>query len=76
MCGCAAGATRAALTQHFAKRANAADIAAKEGSQETAVTLVGMAMGVAVTRLTADSVAAQWFVFLLLTVRRRFTLDL
>lgn len=45
LCGCAAGATRAALTQHFAVRANAADIAAKEGSQETAVTLVGMVLG-------------------------------
>jgi hypothetical protein len=59
LCGCAAGATRAALTQHFARRANAADIAAKEGSQETAVTLAGMALGVVVTRLTADSVAGR-----------------
>lgn len=61
LCGCAAGATRAALTQHFARRANAADIAAKEGSQETAVTLVGMALGVVVTRVTAKSVASQWW---------------
>ena len=68
LCGCAAGATRAALTQHFARRANAADIAAKEGSQETAVTLAGMALGVLVTRLTAASAARQWAVFLLLTV--------
>ena len=45
LCGCAAGATRAALTQHFARARNAADIAAKEGSQETAVTLVGMSLG-------------------------------
>lgn len=29
----AAGATRAALTQHFAQSGNAADISAKEGSQ-------------------------------------------
>lgn len=34
MCaGVAGGATRAALTQHFAKKGNAADIAAKEQSQ-------------------------------------------
>lgn len=38
--GVAGGATRTALTLHFAKRGNAADIAAKEGSQETATTLV------------------------------------
>jgi hypothetical protein len=31
--GVAAGATRAALTLHFAKQNNAADIAAKEGTQ-------------------------------------------
>lgn len=31
--GVAGGATRAALTQHFARQRNAADIAAKEGSQ-------------------------------------------
>lgn len=31
------------------------------------MTLVGMALGVAVTRLTADSVAGQWATFLLLT---------
>lgn len=31
--GVAAGATRAALTQHFACSGNAADVAAKEGSQ-------------------------------------------
>ena len=33
LCGVAAGATRAAMTQHFAVVRNAADIAAKEGSQ-------------------------------------------
>jgi hypothetical protein len=31
--GVAAGATRASMTQHFAVAGNAADIAAKEGSQ-------------------------------------------
>jgi hypothetical protein len=34
--GVAGGATRMALTQHFARRGNAADIAAKEGSQVAA----------------------------------------
>lgn len=68
LCGCAAGATRAALTQHFARARNAADIAAKEGSQETAVTLVGMSLGMAVTTSTDGKTAWQWAVFVALTV--------
>ena len=42
----AGGATRMTLTQHFAIRSNAADVAAKDGSQETAVNLMGMLLGV------------------------------
>ena len=68
LCGCAAGATRAALTQHFARAQNAADIAAKEASQETAVTLIGMALGLAVTTITDGKPRWQWAVFLVLTV--------
>ncbi|KAG2490919.1 hypothetical protein HYH03_010832 [Edaphochlamys debaryana] len=49
--GVAGGATRAALTQHFAVRGNNADVAAKEQSQETATTIIGMVVGMAVTRL-------------------------
>jgi hypothetical protein len=65
--GVAGGATRAALTAHFARRHNAADVAAKEGSQETVVTLAGMCVGYAAVRATAASAAAQWAVFLALT---------
>ena len=68
VCGVAAGATRAALTRHFARAHNAADVASKEGSQETAASLAGAACGVWVTRVTANSPMAQWFVFLALTV--------
>ncbi|BDA41824.1 RUS1 family protein C16orf58 homolog [Coccomyxa sp. Obi] len=66
--GVAGGATRAALTQHFSKAGNAADISAKEGSQETATTLVGMVVGMLFLRSAADSPVAVWAVFLLLTV--------
>ncbi|GJP46950.1 hypothetical protein CLOM_g6189 [Closterium sp. NIES-68] len=65
--GTASGATRAALTQHFAKRQNAADISAKEGSQETAATMVGMLVGMLVGGMVADSVLLLWAAFLLLT---------
>ena len=47
----AGGATRASLTQHFAKRHNTADVSAKDGSQETAVGLIGMCLGMAVAVL-------------------------
>ena len=62
LCGCAAGATRAALTQHFAARQRR-DLAAKGRAQGTATSLVGMALGLAVTRCTRDSPSARWAVF-------------
>ncbi|CAI5509144.1 unnamed protein product [Closterium sp. Naga37s-1] len=65
--GTASGATRAALTQHFAKRQNAADISAKEGSQETAATMAGMLAGMVVGQLVAGNVVLLWAVFLSLT---------
>ncbi len=46
--GAAGAATRAAMTHHFAQQYNAADIAAKECSQETATVLVGMLVGLVV----------------------------
>ncbi|BAT99132.1 protein root UVB sensitive 3 [Vigna umbellata] len=66
--GVASGATRAALTQHFALQDNAADISAKEGSQETVATMIGMAMGMLVARITIGYPLAIWFSFLSLTV--------
>lgn len=51
--GVAAGASRSALTHHFSSRdrCNTADVAAKEGAQETAATLVGMVVGTIVLRV-------------------------
>jgi len=45
LCGVAGGATRAALTSHFSLRDNLADVSAKDGSQETAVNLIGSLIG-------------------------------
>ncbi|XP_019461107.1 PREDICTED: protein root UVB sensitive 3 [Lupinus angustifolius] len=66
--GVASGATRAALTQHFALQDNAADISAKEGSQETVATMIGMALGMLVARVTIGHPLAIWFSFLSLTL--------
>ncbi|EXB44838.1 hypothetical protein L484_026418 [Morus notabilis] len=66
--GVASGATRAALTQHFALQNNAADISAKEGSQETLATMSGMAVGMLLARVTMGNPYAIWFSFLALTM--------
>uniref|UniRef100_A0A7N0UBC3 Protein root UVB sensitive 3 n=1 Tax=Kalanchoe fedtschenkoi TaxID=63787 RepID=A0A7N0UBC3_KALFE len=66
--GVASGATRAALTQHFALQNNAADIAAKEGSQETMATMIGMALGMLLARITMGHALSTWISFLSLTV--------
>ncbi|XP_041012993.1 protein root UVB sensitive 3 isoform X2 [Juglans microcarpa x Juglans regia] len=66
--GVAGGATRAALTQHFALQSNAADISAKEGSQETLATMIGMALGMLLARITMGHALAIWFSFLSLTL--------
>ena len=50
MCGIAAGATKSSITQHFAVRGNIADLNAKEGTQETLVSLVGMLLGIIMAR--------------------------
>jgi hypothetical protein len=68
-CGVAAGATRAAITQHFCLRggSDVADIAAKEGSQETFVSLIGMVFG-ALFLAEMEDVAAVWTLFVVLTL--------
>ena len=53
--GVAGRSSWAALTQHFAISGNHADLAAKEGTQETLASLVGMAIGWACTaRLSGE----------------------
>ncbi|OQR80777.1 hypothetical protein ACHHYP_17211 [Achlya hypogyna] len=67
MCGVAAGATRSSLTAHFAKNDNMADIAAKEGSQETFVTLCGLLFGMYFANAVNHSRTSVWTAFVLLT---------
>ncbi|KAG0455631.1 hypothetical protein HPP92_024923 [Vanilla planifolia] len=66
--GVASGATRAALTQHFSLQNNAADISAKEGSQETVATMIGMAIGMLLAHITRGHPFAIWVSFLFLTL--------
>lgn len=66
--GVAGGATRASLTQHFAIRQNMADVSAKDGSQETAVNLIGMFLGMLVATLVPETFMATVVVFAVFTV--------
>lgn len=50
LCGVAAGASKAALSSHFARNNNLAELNAKEASQETAVGLIGLLTGSVVVR--------------------------
>ena len=50
MCGISAGATKGSITQHFCKKGNMADLNAKEGTQETLVSLIGMLLGIALAK--------------------------
>ncbi|KAH7306023.1 vitamin B6 photo-protection and homoeostasis-domain-containing protein [Stachybotrys elegans] len=54
LCGVAAGASKAALSVHFAKHDNLAELNAKEASQETAVGLVGLLVGTIVVKHVED----------------------
>lgn len=54
LCGVAGNASKAALSVHFAKHDNLAELNTKEASQETAVSLVGMLVGTVVIQTVED----------------------
>lgn len=69
LCGMAAGATKGRITQHFSRHGNMADLGAKESTQETLVSLLGMIGGVAVADLLRTlPYEWTWFLFGLLTI--------
>ncbi|KAL1866125.1 hypothetical protein VTK73DRAFT_4892 [Phialemonium thermophilum] len=54
LCGVAANASKASLSAHFAKMNNLAELNAKEASQETVISLLGMLTGTLVVRMVHD----------------------
>ncbi|KAK4161721.1 vitamin B6 photo-protection and homoeostasis-domain-containing protein [Cladorrhinum sp. PSN259] len=54
LCGVAANASKASLSAHFAVTGNLAELNAKEASQETIVSLLGMLVGSLVVRCVED----------------------
>ena len=63
--GVAGGATRNAVTQHQSRMNNSGDVSAKDGSQETMVTLVGLCIGMWATPRLDDRVALTWCIMLI-----------
>lgn len=76
MCGMAAGATKGSITHHFAIHGNMADLNAKESTQETLVSLLGMIFGIGLARYLhalekQDDKSGQsisWLIFMILTI--------
>ena len=72
LCGVAAGATRVAISSHFAAvvgggGSQIALLQAKEGAQETAVTLMGLLLGLLLSSSLNASPVAKWGAFVVLT---------
>lgn len=59
LCGVAANASKATLSAHFAKSGNLAELNAKEASQETVVSLMGMLAGTLLVKFV-EGKAAVW----------------
>jgi Vitamin B6 photo-protection and homoeostasis len=71
MCGVAAGATKASISQWFAISGNLADCVAKEGTQETAVNILGLIGGL-VLCFNSERKLIMWFIFIALTALHIF----
>lgn len=65
--GVAGGATRAALTQHQARRNNMADVSAKDGSQETLVNLAALLCNLALIPLVTGKEMLIWTLYIIFT---------
>eukprot|EP01127_Copromyxa_protea_P009247 TRINITY_DN2164_c0_g1_i2.p1 TRINITY_DN2164_c0_g1~~TRINITY_DN2164_c0_g1_i2.p1 ORF type:complete len:260 (+),score=38.32 TRINITY_DN2164_c0_g1_i2:123-902(+) len=70
--GVAGGATRASVTEHQARRNNMGDVSAKDSSQETAVSLFGLLLGLVITPYI-DTDTKTYFAFVILTLLHIFS---
>eukprot|EP01130_Rhizamoeba_saxonica_P018944 TRINITY_DN9671_c0_g1_i1.p1 TRINITY_DN9671_c0_g1~~TRINITY_DN9671_c0_g1_i1.p1 ORF type:complete len:404 (+),score=85.09 TRINITY_DN9671_c0_g1_i1:320-1531(+) len=70
--GVAGGATRTSLTQHQARRDNISDVAVKDSSQEMAVGIFGMLLGMYIIPLI-DSEFKTWLAFIVFTAIHLFS---
>lgn len=68
LCGVSAGAAKASLSAHFAKNGNLAELNAKDGSQETVISLMGMLVGSLFVRMVEGRVAVWAWMFVLIAL--------
>merc|ERR1719323_1478284 len=66
--GVAGGATKAAVAQHQALNSNMADLAAKDGSQETLVNLLALCLNLVLLPLVSNDLRLTGGLFVILTV--------
>ncbi|KAI1799185.1 DUF647-domain-containing protein [Daldinia bambusicola] len=68
LCGVSGGAAKASLSAHFAKNGNLAELNAKDGSQETVISLLGMLAGSMFVHVVHGKVAVGISMILLVIV--------
>jgi len=66
--GVAGGATKAAVAQHQARRQNMADLAAKDGSQETVVNLLALCVNLLLLPVVSGTPNLPFLLFLILAI--------
>jgi len=64
LCGVAAGSAKASLSAHFARRDNLGELGAKDASQETVISLLGMLAG----SVIVPRVVSTWAIWTMLVV--------
>ena len=68
LCGVAAGSAKASLSAHFARWGNLGELNAKDSSQETVISLVGMLVGSLVVSWVTEPVATWTTLIFLLSI--------
>lgn len=68
LCGVAAGSAKASLSAHFARTGNLGELNAKDSSQETVISLLGMLVGTLVVSWVTSPMATWSTLILLLAV--------
>ena len=70
--GIAAGATKSKISSHLARPGYLSDVTAKESTQETAITLIGMTLGTIITHLIGGNTSIVWIIFIISTIIHQY----
>ena len=72
-CGLIAGATKARISAHFAMPGHLADVTAKESTQETAVALCGLVVGMLLAQVIGSDDVSTWLAFAALLALHQYS---